>query len=372
MRLRADKVVGHSGPCDIVVDADTIVGVEPPNPAERPDVVVHEISPGLVDWQVNGIGTDDVWTVLLAGDVDGIGRIGSALLDHGVTTWCPTLVTAPLDRYGHAFEAFGRLVDSVSESEPSTRSAARAIGLHLEGPFLGRAPGAHRTRDIVPIDVDFVTALPPFVRVITVAAETMFADQVVGGSVLDHLSSRRIVTSIGHSRPTRAEYDFVVDRGASAVTHLFNAMSGIHHREAGLATWALTDERLHCGIIADGVHVDPDVVALAFAAAGDRITVVSDLVAVGADPAVHVVDGAPRRMDGTIAGSIATADRSLSVVVSAGVDRHAALRAMSTNPARLLGLDDRGEIGIGRRADLVCFDDRQHLVGVWMDGHRVR
>lgn len=373
MRLRADRVVGHPGPCDLVVHDGTIIGIEPPNPAERPDVVVHEISPGLIDWQVNGVGTDDVWTALLTDDLDAFGRIGSALLDHGVTTWCPTLVSAPLARYGHAFDAFGRLGDPGPGSDrPTSPPTARPVGLHLEGPFLGRAPGAHRTRHIVPIDVDFVAALPPFVRVVTAAAEAFCVDRSVGEAVLDRLTAGRIVTSIGHSRPTRAEYDFVVDRGASAVTHLFNAMSGVHHREPGLATWALTDERLHCGIIADGVHVAPEVITLAFAAAGDRITVVSDQVAVGTDPTVHVVDGAPRRPDGTIAGSVATADRALAVATSAGVDRHVVLRAMSTNPARLLGLDDRGEIGVGRRADLVGFDDRQRLVGVWMDGHRVR
>lgn len=369
MRLRAASVVGHPGGRDVLVDErGRIESVVEPDLSARPDITVHELSPGLVDWQVNGVGGDDVWTALLTDDVEALTRIGSALLDHGVTAWCPTLVTTSLHRYPEAFRHFRHGVESLGTTSPS----AYPVGLHLEGPFLGRAPGAHRTQDIVPIDLDFVNDLPAFVRVLTIAAEALAADRGIGERALDRLGAGGIVVSIGHSRPHRAEYDFAVDNGAGAVTHLFNAMSGTHHREPGLAAWALIDERVHCGLIADGVHVAPEMVALAFAAAPDRITVVSDQVAMGSDSSVRLVDGAPRRTDGTIAGSVGTASRALAVATSAGVDRHRVLRSMSTTPAAMLGLHDRGVIEHGRRADLVGFDEVGRLVGVWMDGRRVR
>lgn len=369
MRLRAASVVGHPSGRDVLVDdGGRIEAVVEPDLAVRPDVAVHELSPGFVDWQVNGVGSDDVWTALLADDFEGLVRIGSALLDHGVTAWCPTLVTASLHHYSRAFRTFRHGVETLA----STGRTAHPVGLHLEGPFLGRAPGAHRAQDIVPIDLDFVKDLPAFVRVLTIAAEALAADRGIGERTLEHLGAKGIVVSIGHSRPHRAEYEFAVDNGARAVTHLFNAMSGTHHREPGLAAWALIDERVHCGLIADAVHVAPEMVALAFAAAPDRITVVSDQVAIGSDSAVRIVDGAPRRADGTIAGSVGTASQALAVATSAGVDRHRVLRAMSTTPAAMLGLHDRGTIAPGRRADLVGFDVDGRLVGVWMDGRRVR
>ncbi|HSL57101.1 MAG TPA: amidohydrolase family protein, partial [Acidimicrobiales bacterium] len=154
--------------------------------------------------------------------------------------------------------------------------------------------------------------------------------------------------------------------------HGFNAMAGLHHREPGLIGAALTDPRLTVSLIADGVHVHPAVLRLAFAAAPGRVALITD--AVGwrterlAGRGVRVVDGAPRLADGTLAGSALTMDAAVRTVVAAGVDLASALRAASTTPARVLGLADRGRIEPGARADLVVLGVDLRPEQVWLGG----
>ena len=159
------------------------------------------------------------------------------------------------------------------------------------------------------------------------------------------------------------------------VTHLFNAMSGVHHREGGVALWALTEPNLVVGLIADGVHVDPLAVRLAFSAkTAAGVALVTDAVAWNtggfADRPITVVDGAPRLPDGTLAGSILTMDRAVRTCVEAGVALEDALVAASRTPARTLGALDRGAIAAGLRADLVVLDTSLHVEETWVGGVR--
>jgi len=203
----------------------------------------------------------------------------------------------------------------------------------------------------------------------TLAAENPGA----GEAVSELMKKPGMRVSIGHSRPTRAEFEAALTRGASSVTHLFNGMSGLGHRDPGLAAWALLDERVWCGLIADGAHVAPEMLDLAFRVAGDRITLVSDSVAWrNSNLGSTFVDGVPRLPDGTLAGSAITLGRSIDVCVDAGVPWFDALRAASSNVADFLGLDDRGHLAQGRRADIVAFAEDRELAGVWTAGRRVR
>ena len=153
-------------------------------------------------------------------------------------------------------------------------------------------------------------------------------------------------------------------------------MSGTHHRDPGVATWALTDRRVAASIIADGVHVHPRTIALAFDALGaDRAVLVTDAVAWRAGRAGQIglamTDGAPRLGDGTLAGSAVAMDTAVRICVGAGVDLAAALTAASTNPAGLLGLSDRGCIAVGRRADVVALTTQLEVEQVWVAGDAV-
>jgi N-acetylglucosamine-6-phosphate deacetylase len=316
--------------------------------------------PGFVDLQVNGIDDIDVASAT-GGDWN---RLGDQLIAQGVTSWCPTLVTAPLSNYEAALQ---RITEAQRLDGPTI------IGAHLEGPFLGGAPGAHPRKLLVPIDLDWLRALPPIVRLVTLAPEL---SQALDATRL--LVARAIVVSLGHSTPTLEQVSGAVQAGATMATHLFNGMSGVHHREPGLASSVLVDDRVTVGLIADLIHVHPLALTLAFRAKpADRTVLVTDAVAWRSGTAgsvrLQMVDGAPRLRDGTLAGSALTMDQAIRNVVNAcGVSLEQALRSASANPARLMGCADRGTIAVGQRADLVDLDDELHIAAVWLRGVRAR
>lgn len=350
VRIAAAQVLtpdGFVGPAEVVVDGDRIVGLQRVDIA--PDLV---LAPGFVDAQVNGVDDLDVAS---ASDWD---RFDDLLFPTGVTTWCPTLVTAPLDDMA---ERLARV--------PERDSIA---GVHLEGPFLGGKPGAHPPHLLRPFDHTWLAALPPSVRVVTIGPELVGAVDVTR-----MLVAKGIVVSLGHSTATHEQVIACVDAGARMVTHLFNGMPALHHREPGIVGAALTDDRIVAGLIADLVHVHPVAIAVAFRAKPGRIALVTDAVAwrgarIGRIEIVH--DGtAPRLPDGTLAGSSLTMDTAIrNVVRESGVALADALVAASTTPAALLGLTDRGRIEAGARADLVALDPASLEVrGVWSGGRQV-
>jgi len=345
---------GWAGPVRVHIDAGTIVAVErlPTGAADR------WLVPGFVDLQVNGIDDVDV----ASADGADWDRLDRLLLAQGVTTWCPTLVTMPLSRFDQPLARIAAAMQRPAEGRPTI------AGAHLEGPFLGGAPGAHPPAMIVPIDLAWLAALPAHVAVVTLGAEQPSATEAAA-----LLGAAGRLVSIGHTLADEAQFDAVVAAGARLSTHLFNAMSGVHHRSPGVATFALTNPAVAASLIADGVHVHPRVLRLAFAALGrDRAVLVTDAVAwrsgrVG-EIGMVLNDGAPRLADGTLAGSAVTMDAAVRNCVAAGVDAADALVAAATNPARLLGLTDRGTIAVGRRADLVALTPSLEVEQVWVAG----
>lgn len=357
--IEADRVLtpaGWTGPARIVVRDGLIAAVD-----SLDGPVPHTgrwLVPGFVDLQVNGIDDVDVATADGA-DWD---RLDSMLLAQGVTSWCPTLVTMPLAAYGAPLARIG------TARARSGRPRPDIVGAHLEGPFLGDAPGAHPVRHLVTADPGWIDALPDHVAVMTVAPER---DGVL--AAVPRLVDRGIVVSIGHTRCSAAGFDAAVDGGALLVTHLFNGMSGVHHREPGVAALALADDRVCCSLIADGVHVDPRVLRVAFAALGrGRAILVTDAVAWRAGTVsgigISMRDGAPRLPDGTLAGSAVTMDAAIRQCVAAGIPLDDALHAASAAPAAVLGLSDRGRIEMGCRADLVALSPDLAVVGTWVNG----
>ena len=316
------------------------------------------LAPGFVDLQVNGIDEVDVATAV---GTDW-SRLDALLLAQGVTTWCPTLVTAPLSRYA---DPLRRIAEAMTRPTPGRPTIA---GVHLEGPFLGGAAGAHRPELIVPIDLEWIRTLPSHIAVMTLAAEQPLATEATRV-----LTGAGVLVAIGHSTASADEFDAVVAAGARLVTHLFNGMSGLHHRSPGVAAFALTNEAVSASLIADGVHVHPRMVHMGFNALGAaRAVLVTDAVGwrrgtVG-PVRLEFRDGAPRLPDGTLAGSALTMDAAIRVCVASGVELATAVRAASTNPARLLGLHDRGVIAIGQRADLVALTPDLQVEQVWVAG----
>jgi N-acetylglucosamine-6-phosphate deacetylase len=354
---RAVTPVGVTGPVQIVIEGDRIAEVRPAAPPVDTDTT---IVPGYVDLQVNGIDDVDV----AHADGDDWGRIETQLLAEGVTTWCPTLVTMPLGAY----------------PAPLARVAARAglddgdprpgiAGVHLEGPFLGAAMGAHPPDLVRPLDRRWLAALPPIVRVVTLGAEL----EGIEGAVAE-LAGRGVLVSVGHTAADHEAVGRAVDAGARLVTHVFNGMPPLHHRRPGPVGAALTDDRVAVSLIADLVHVHPLAIQLAFRAKpAERIVLVTDAVAWRAGTAgtvrLDLLEGAPRLPDGTLAGSVLRMDQAVANVVhAAGVPLERAVWAASRNPAALLGLPDRGRIEVGARADLVLLDGDLQATTTWVGG----
>ena len=348
---------GWTGPARVHIEGRQIGRIEPVSSV----ATARRLLPGFIDMQVNGIDDVDV------ASADGVAweRLDQLLLAQGVTTWCPTLVTMPLTRYERPLHRIAAAMD-----RPGGRRPAIA-GAHLEGPFLGRSPGAHPVDFIVPIDLEWLRQLPRHVALVTLAPE-----QPLATDAIRMLTDSGRLVSIGHTQCSEAEFDAAVAAGARLTTHLFNGMSGVHHRHPGVAVFALTNPDVCASLIADGVHVHPRVVHLASEVLGDdRIVLVTDAVAWRAG-SVGVIgmewrDGAPRLPDGTLAGSGVTMDTAIRISVAAGVPLHRAVRAASTNPARLLGLHDRGSLASGLRADMVAVDPDLQIEQVWVAGEPV-
>ena len=322
------------------------------------------LAPGFVDLQVNGIEDVDVWSTALDDNTTAWERINQLLLDQGVTSWCPTLVTAPLDLYQVAIKFVNR--------QRRVLGTPHVIGVHLEGPFLGGAVGAHRSQDICDVNTKWLLEHVDGVALMTLGAEVHGAIEAC-----KVLSSHGGKISIGHSLPTREEFENCVSAGATLVTHLFNAMSGVHHREPGLATWALTNDNVFASLIADGVHVSADVIGLSFSAKPNKMVLVTDAVAWRAGAAgktrISLRDGAPRLENGTLAGSAVTMPEAIKVCVEqAHVALPQALQAASANPAKVMGLADRGVLQVGYLADIVGLTNDLSVGAVWVSGQRVR
>jgi len=319
------------------------------------------VVPGFVDLQVNGVGRVD----FAHADADAWTRARAALLRDGTTAFCPTLVTGPLESYEPALAR-------ADAARASGAPGAAILGVHLEGPFLGGAPGAHPVELLRPADPQWLAHLldahPGLVTMVTLAPE---ADRDLAATKL--LGRRDVVVALGHSTASYDESVAAADAGASVVTHLFNGMGPFHQREPGLVGAALSDARLTPTVIADLVHVHPAVLRLAIAAKRS-LGLVTDAVAVGetTDLARSGEDGVPRLPDGTLVGSTLTLDGAIRNVVGLGIPVERAIEMATTVPADVLGLGDRGRLAPGGHADLVALDPTSLEVrAVWFEGERV-
>lgn len=360
-RIRAAASVlpdGRRGPTELEVLDGRIAAVRPLADGGLPE---WTLVPGFVDLQVNGIGALDV----ARAEGDDWALLDAALVAQGVTAWCPTLVSAPLDHYAGPL---ARIAEAAQR--PGLRPSI--LGGHLEGPFLGRRHGAHPDAVVIAPDLDWVAGLDPIVRLMTVGPEAPGARDLVKALV-----ARDIVVALGHTAATPEEVAVAVDAGATLFTHLFNASGTVGARSPGPVGAALIDERLTVSLIADLVHVDPVTVAVAFRAkAAERVVLVTDAVswqsAWGQGQRITMVDGAPRLPDGTIAGSALTMDQAVrNLVQVVGLDLEQVVRAASTNPARVMGCLDRGVLAVGARADVVALDADLEVAQVWIAGQPV-
>ncbi|WP_423922407.1 N-acetylglucosamine-6-phosphate deacetylase [Frigoribacterium sp. 2-23] len=365
----------------MLVDGDTITAtgvVDPARASGDPaggtthppaDVTIDlggaTLTPGLIDLHTHGGGGH-------AFD-DGADDLTAALAlhrRHGTTRSLVSLVANPVPTLSRSLGLIRELM----------RDDPLVLGAHLEGPFL--APdrrGAHAPHFLLAPESDTVDALlaagEGIVRQVTIAPE------LPGGlDAVERLVSAGAIAAVGH---TEADYDLTraaFDRGATMVTHAFNAMNGIHHRDPGPLAAAVADDRVTIELILDGVHVHPAVAALLMRAAPGRVALITDaMAAAGATDGDYrigelavTVDAGVAMLTGTttIAGSTLTQDRALRVAVEqAGVPIVDAVAALTVVPARALGLGDRlGRLAPGSAADAVAWTDDWAVDRVWAAG----
>jgi len=346
-------------PAWVELDGDRITGVGRGTRAGAHVVDDAVLVPGFVDLQVNGVGPVDFATADAAAWRGALREQAR----HGVTACCPTLVSAPLDAYVAPLAVASALARADADG-------AVIVGVHLEGPFLGGAPGAHVVEYLRPADESWLRGVldahPGLVRVVTLAPE---ADPGLRATRLLHDAG--VVVAIGHSTATYDAARAAAAAGASLVTHLYNGMGPFNHRDPGVVGAALDDPRLTPSLIADLVHVHPAALRLAIGAKRS-VALVTDAVAVGGALEWDVRDGAARLADGTLAGAVQPMDAAVRNVVALGVPLERAIELASTIPSEVLGATDRGRLEPGRRADVVALDRESLKVrAVWIGGRPV-
>jgi N-acetylglucosamine-6-phosphate deacetylase len=364
----------ESGICrgDILIVGERIEAIgefDAPSGARERDLGGRAVIPGLVDLQLNGFAGFEVQEA----KPQALRTIVRELARGGCTSVLLTMISAPRERY----ERLGEALATMGQPE----DGARVLGVHLEGPFLNpRYTGAHSPdllRQPSAADAEeLLEVMSGLVRLWTLAPELPGAAELI-----ELLRSRGIVVAAGHSA---LSYDAALEwfrRGVALVTHLFNAMTPLHHRAPGLAAAALLDGHVRFSLIADGYHIDPACVRLAVRLGAERLILVTDaggaasmpdgLYEVGGEPA-QSENGAVRRPDGRLAGSALTALQALQNVCAwTGLSLSEALPAMTTRPADLLGRSDIGRLVPGAFADLVVLDDDGELLETQIGGKTV-
>jgi N-acetylglucosamine-6-phosphate deacetylase len=324
------------------------------------------LCPGFIDLQINGAFGADIGP-----DPDAIMTLVTKLPATGVTSFMPTLISSPPERYEEFFAAL---------KETTVEGGARILGAHLEGPFLAfRRKGAHDPANLRSVDLGFLGELlrSGKVKIMTLAPE--LPDSL---EAIELLLDEGAVASAGHTEATYEEVTRAVDAGLGLGTHLYNAMRPLAHREPGTVGALLTDDRVRTGIIVDGVHVHEAPLRLAHRAKGSEgLILVTDAMEAAGMPSgdyelggrrVRLEDGAVRLPDGTLAGSALTMDEAVrNAVRFLDVSLSQAARMASEVPAAALDLDHKGRIAVGCDADFVVLDAQGTVVETIVAGETV-
>lgn len=358
MLLRGARVLDetfHFASLDLRIANGKIEALIPPNSAPIGEDVVNlqgkTIFPGLVETHIHGaMGTDAM---------DGVYQpIAAFLAKHGVTSFLPTTMTTPLPN-----------IQKVLESSSET-TGANILGYHLEGPYISeRYKGAQTACNIrIPKIGEFDLSK---VKIITIAPETEGAIDYI------HYASEKTVVSLGHTACTYEQAIAAIDAGATCVTHLYNAMQGFSHRDPGLLG-AAADRGIYAQLIADGVHVHPSAIRMAYQLFGaERLVLISDAMRAAGMPdgiydlggmTVHVKEGIARIEAGNLAGGTSHLWHCIQVVCEAGIPLEDAVRMASLTPATMIGATQKGVLAVGKDADLFVVDEKNEICATMIGG----
>lgn len=354
--LFSESIVKISKNCDIdKSDLEEVI-----------DAQGRYLSPGFIDIHIHGCLGNDT----MDDNRSSILNISKNIVSTGVTAFLPTTMTMERSRIEKALNRIREFMGN----EPG----AGILGCHLEGPFISdEYKGAQDGRYIIKPDFRTIEESADVIRIVTIAPEEEGSDEFIEKCV-----EQGIVVSIGHTKASYKQAMRAIEKGACHITHTFNTMTPLHHREPGVVGAAM-DSDVSCELIADNIHVDPAVQRILLKTKGiDRIILVTDAMRaclleegeydLGGQKVVVKGDEA-RLVSGNLAGSVLTLNRALkNFMNNTGVDLVDAVRTITENPAKLLKIYDRkGSIGIGKDADFTLFDGSFNIYGTYVKGKKV-
>jgi len=331
--------------------------------AEILDLSNATLYAGFVDIHNHGaVGVD-----VNSASAEGLRKVSEFLAGQGVTAWLPTLVPDTDENYRKVIEAIDEQMERQA-GEP----IAQILGVHYEGVFANeKMCGALRPQFFKTFkNGDEIKELPRLKNGIQL---TTLAPEVENGiELIKELKKQNWIVSIGHTKADSHTLDRAFGAGAKHLTHFFNAMTGLHHREVGVVGWALVKDEVTFDIIADGVHVHPQMLKFGIESKGaSRVSLISDSVAPTGlgdgdyelwNEKVSVVNGKTQNERGSISGSVITMLDAVKMMRELGFSEWEVSRMASANPARLLGIEKNyGSIEVGKRADLVVVDEQGNV-----------
>lgn len=325
------------------------------------------IAPGLIDVHIHGSGGKDT----MYGTEDALRTMSSTIARNGVTSFLATTMTM-------GWDGISRALDQIGKCMQLEMPGAQLIGAHMEGPFINvQFKGAQNAEYVIPPSWELVNEYRNVIKIVTLAPEIQDAEEFISKAKENH-----IIISMGHSAATYEEAMRGVEAGVSHCTHLFNAMTGVHHRNPGVASVALASD-ISCEIIADMIHIHPGLYELVRKAKGvDRIILITDSTEAGGMPdgeyslggqPILVKNGSARLLDGTLAGSVLNLNKGLyNFYRNTDSELYEIFRMASINPAKELGIaDKKGSIAEGKNADFFLMDSEFNVKATFVKGKRV-
>jgi N-acetylglucosamine-6-phosphate deacetylase len=345
-----------------------------PNHVRVVDLGNDILAPGLIDIHIHGGGGRDV----MEATPEALPTVEKLLAAHGVTSYFPTTVSAPLDDILSSLDRLANAIESCTGTNGSGLRA-RPLGIHLEGPFLSHARrGVHPPESLLKPNAALFDRLwqasRGHIKVMTIAPELDQAQETIAEAV-----KKGVCVSLGHSDAPLGAARAAMAVGARHATHTFNAMRPLDHRDPGILGLVLTNSDLSADIIVDGIHVDPSVVELFMKLKGpDKAVLITDATSATGMPDGHyrlgsfeleVKDGRCLT-GGKLAGSVLTMDQAVrNVMKFAGLELGDALRTATLNPAKVVGIaSQRGKLAAGARADIVVLDSSYRVIRTVIGG----
>lgn len=324
------------------------------------------ILPGFIDIHIHGGNGGDTSD----GTDEALNKISTYLAKKGVTSFCPTTMTLPIER-------LCSIANTIANHE---QKGAKIVGINFEGPFISKAKKGAQNGDyvIAGSNDDFnklYNASNGLMKLITVAPEAFDSDDFIKST------ASKVAISIGHTSANADEAQKAINLGARHITHLYNAMTPMTHREAGVVGTALDNDNVSCELICDGEHICTTVLRNTFKILGDsRACVISDSMrGAGLGNGEYELGGqmtyvkddykVARLEDGTIAASITNVFDEFKNLLSFGIDIKTALKSCTINPARVIGEDNKiGSIAVDKCADLIVCDSELNIKEVYING----